>query len=357
MIDESLDTEQLAQPAQPWEFRSKPAWQRLLVMVAGVVMNFILALFIYSMVIYKWGDAYIPIDKTPLYFSELSVKAGFQDKDIIIEADGEKLERFEDVDILKIIDAHNVTVLRNGQKVNITLPEGFMHQVLGSKKVFADVIPTIIDSIVPGSAVEKAGLMKNDSIVEVNGKHAVAFSTFTSYLNDNKGKDIEIAFYRNDSLEKKTVSVSDEGKIGFAPGGRPQVVTNHFGFWKSLPEGASYGIKKLSFYVRQMKFVFTKEGASNLGGFGTIGSIFPAQWDWQRFWEMTAFLSIILAVMNILPIPMLDGGHVLFLLYEVVTGRKPSDKFLIYAQYVGMFLLLALLIFANGNDIVRFFFK
>ncbi|MCL1944024.1 MAG: RIP metalloprotease RseP [Candidatus Azobacteroides sp.] len=359
MIDESLDKEQMAQPAQPWEFRSKPAWQRLLVMVAGVVMNFLLALFIYSMLMFEGGDTYIPIDKTPLYFSDVAIQAGFQDKDIVLSADGKKLERYEDVDISKIMGAKEVTVLRNGKEVNLLLPEDFGTQVIGSKMMFAHYTPTVVDSVIANMPAEKAGLQKGDSIVSVNGKHAVSFPVFAALLAQNKGEETEISFYRNDSSEKRTVSVDESGKIGIAMSGsiRPNLTTKHYDFWQSLPAGTSYGFRKLTSYVRQLKYVFTKEGASSLGGFGTIGSIFPPQWDWLRFWDMTAFLSIMLAVVNIFPIPALDGGHVMFLLYEVITGRKPSEKFLIYAQYVGMFLLLALILFANGNDIVRFFFN
>ena len=357
MIDESLDTKQMAQPPQPWEFRTKPAWQRLLVMVAGVVMNFLLALFIYSMLMFKWGDTYVPIDQTPLYFNDISVNAGFSDKDIIIAADGNDLERFEEVDITKIIAAKNVTVLRNGEKIDFALPEDFGAQVIGYKTIFAYYSPTVIDSIVKDNPAEKAGLQKGDSIVAVNGKRATGFAVFAGLLSQNKGKEVEISFYRNDSLENRLVAVDENGKIGIGASDNVERTTKHYGFWQSIPAGTAYGIRTLTSYVRQMKFVFTKEGASNIGGFGTIGSIFPAKWNWQRFWEMTAFLSIILAVMNILPIPALDGGHVLFLLYEVITGRKPSDKFLTSAQYVGMILLIGLLLFANGNDIIRLFAK
>ena len=357
MIDESMDKAQLAQPPQPWEFRTKPAWQRLLVMIAGVVMNFLLALFIYSMIMFKWGDTYVPLDKNPLYFNDISINAGFMDKDIITAADGKALDRME-IDVSGILSAKNVTVLRNGEKVNISLPEDFGTQVIGSKTAFASHDPTVIDSILKDAPADKAGLQKGDSIVSINGSRATAFPVFAGLLAKNKGKDVEISFYRKDSLEKRTVAVDENGKIGFTLSrSHLELTTKHYGFWQSIPAGTSYGIRKLTSYVSQMRFVFTKEGASSIGGFGTIGSIFPPQWVWQIFWEMTAFLSIILAVMNILPIPALDGGHVLFLLYEVVTGRKPSDKFLTYAQYVGMFLLLALLLYANGNDVIRFFVK
>ncbi|MCD7972747.1 MAG: RIP metalloprotease RseP [Candidatus Azobacteroides sp.] len=357
MIDESLDTDQMKKPAQPWEFRSKPAWQRLLVMVAGVVMNFLLALFIYSMVIFKWGDAYIPMNKTPLYFSEVSKKAGFQDKDIILAADGQRIERYDDVDIIRVIDAKEITVLRDGKEVSFTLPANFMNQVVATESVFADILPTVVDSLIPGYPAIEAGLQKGDSLVAINGTDAVPFTIFTSMLEQNKGKEVAVSFYRNDSLQTTNIIVNPEGKIGFTIRGGIQREVEHFTFMESFPAGIKYGVNKLSSYIRQMKLIFTKEGATSLGGFGTIGSIFPPIWDWRSFWLMTAFLSIILAFMNILPIPALDGGHVVFLLYEVITGRKPSERFLINAQYIGMLILISLLIFANGNDIYRFFFK
>lgn len=357
MIDESMDKEQLAQPEQPWEFRSKPAWQRLLIMVGGVLMNFILAFFIYSMVIFSWGDSYIPIEKTPLYFSETAKKAGFQDKDIIIAADNDPLSRWEDLEIIKIIDAEEVTVLRNGKELNIKLDDEFKYRVLGSKTVFADVAPARIDSIVPGMNASKSDLKPGDFITGVDSIPVSASGVFSSVLKNYKGKDVKIRFLRNNEEMQTTVSVSDEGLIGIVTLLNPEVITDEHSFFSSIPAGISYGIRKMKSYLLQMKFVFSKEGAQSLGGFGTIASIFPPKWNWFAFWSMTAFLSIILGIMNLLPIPALDGGHVIFLLYEVITRRKPNEKFMEYAQITGMILLLGLLLYANGNDVIRFFFN
>jgi regulator of sigma E protease len=357
MIDESMDKEQMAQPEQPWEFRSKPSWQRLLIMVGGVLMNFILAFFIYAMVILTWNDSYIPIKKTPLYFSETAQKAGFQDGDIIIAADGKDLERWEDLETIRIIDAENVTILRLGKEMSIHLPENFKYQILGSKTVFADVSPTRIDSIVPGMNAEKSGLRVGDRIIAVNGIPTTANGTFSSVLRNYKDQEVNIEYIRNDQKEKTKAMIDSDGKIGIVTLFRPEIVTEEHNFWSSIPAGINYGFRKISFYVIQLKFIFSKEGASSLGGFGTIASIFPSRWDWFSFWSMTAFLSIILGVMNLLPIPALDGGHVMFLLYEVITRRKPNEKFMEYAQIAGMILLLGLLLYANGNDVIRYFFK
>lgn len=357
MIDESLDTEQMAKPAQPWEFRSKPAWQRLLVMIAGVTMNFLLALFIYSMIMFKWGDAYIDMQKTAFNFSEIAKNAGFQDGDIILSADGEKVIRYDDVDLVRIIDANQVTVLRNGKETTLHLPSDFMQQFVAAQSPFGEIIaPTVIDSVFADTPAAAAGLQKGDSLVSINDKETSSFYDFVALLRENKSNQISLGFYRGDSLYQITANVNELGQLGFS-NKYPSVSVNKVGFWASIPAGIDYGVKKLSSYVRQLKLIFTKEGAQSLGGFGTIGSLFPAKWNWKAFWDMTAFLSLILAFMNILPIPALDGGHVIFLLYEVITGRKPSEKVLINAQYVGMMILIGLLLIANGNDIYRFFFQ
>ena len=357
MIDESLDTAQMAQPVQSWEFRSKPAWQRLLVMIAGVTMNFILALFIYSMIMFKWGDAYIDMQKSAFNFSEIAQKAGFQDGDIILSADGKKIIRYDDVDFIRIIDAKQVTVLRAGSEVTLNLPSDFMQQFMSAKTSFGEIItPTVIDSIIPNTPAAHAGLQKGDSLVSINNQETASHYDFVTSLRENKSKEIQLGFYRNDSLHQLAVNVSELGQLGFS-NKYPPVSVKTFGFLESIPAGIDYGVKKLSSYIRQLKLIFTKEGAENLGGFVTIGSLFPEKWNWKTFWEMTAFLSLILAFMNILPIPALDGGHVLFLLYEMIARRKPSEKVLINAQIVGMILLLGLLLVANGNDVYRLIFE
>ncbi|MDL2243529.1 RIP metalloprotease RseP [Bacteroidales bacterium OttesenSCG-928-J19] len=357
MIDESMDKEAMAQEPQPYEFRTKPAWQRLIIMVGGVFMNFILAFFIYSMVVFKWGDAYIPLQDTPVYFSSVAQDVGFQDGDVIHSADGQVLTRYDDLDLFKIIDAEEVTVLRNGKSLNITLPEDFKKQVLASKSPLIDYRPARIDSIVPGANAEKAGLLTGDNILALNGKATTAFGPLSSELSKNKGQTVQIKIDRNGETITLPVEIDSEGKIGFSTSSKNVFKQDQYNFFQSIPAGINFGWRKLSFYVLQLKLIFTKEGVQSLGGFGAIGSLFPPTWDWYAFWSMTAFLSLILGVMNLLPIPALDGGHVLFLLYEVITRRQPNEKFMEYAQMVGMFLLFALLIYANGMDIIRAFFN
>jgi len=357
MMDESMDKEALAKPPQPWEFRTKPAWQRLLIMVGGVFMNFILAFFIYSVLVAKWGDTYIPIDKTPLYFNEVAHQAGFQDGDILLTADGRRLVRFDDLDLFRVISAKNVTLLRGGQQQTIQLPENFEAQFLAAKMPFADFQATQVDSLIPGDNAEKAGLQVGDKILSVNGANTVAFSSFVNALSKNKDSDVQIGILRGDEKLTLTVRVNAEGKIGFSSGGEDLRVTTNYNFFQSFPVGISLGVRKMYSYVLQLRLIFTRAGIQSIGGFGTIGSLFPPQWSWPNFWNMTAFLSIVLGVMNLLPIPALDGGHVMFLLYEVTTGRKPNEKFMEYAQIAGMVFLLLLLLYANGNDLLRFFAK
>jgi regulator of sigma E protease len=357
MIDESMDKEALAQPPQPWEFRTKPAWQRLLIMVGGVFMNFVLAFLIYSALVMNWGDNYIPLDKIPLYYSEVAHQAGFEDGDILLAADGKHLTRYDDLDLFRVISSENVTILRNGQEQTIRLPEDFEQQFLAAKTPLADFQSTKIDSLIPGNNAEKAGLKVGDEIFSVNGTRTVALALFSNALLKNKDSDVQIEILREGEKIKLTVPVNADGKIGFFSTGNDIRVTDKYNFFQSFPIGISLGIRKISFYVLQLRLIFTKAGVRSIGGFGAIGNLFPAQWSWPDFWNMTAFLSIVLGVMNLLPIPALDGGHVMFLLYEVVSGRKPNDKFMEYAQIAGMFFLLLLLVYANGNDVLRFFKK
>jgi len=359
MIDESMDKEQLAQPVQPYEFRAKPTTPRLLIMVGGVLMNLIFAFFVYSMIIFAWGDNYVKIDKTPLYFSDTAHKAGFKDGDIILAADGKKLQRYDDLEIFKIIDGQKITILRDEKEEIISLPKDFSHQVLASKTFFADTDPTVVDSVIPGMNAQKGGLQAGDQVISVNGSGAIPFAVFSSILKKNKLKEIEITVQRDSTQTILNVMVDKDGKIGFngKSGETATFVKDKYGFFGSIPAGASYCIRKLSFYVLQLKLIFTKVGLQSLGGFGAIGNMFPAQWNWFSFWNLTALLSIMLGVMNLLPIPALDGGHVIFLLYEVITRRKPSDKFMEHAQMAGMVFIIALLVYANGNDILKFFFK
>ena len=367
MIDESMDKEAMAQPPKPYEFRSKPAGQRLMIMVAGVLFNFLLALFIYSMVLFTWGDTFLPLKnvKAGMDYSETFHNVGFQDGDILLKADDTELERFGEDCFRHVLNAQTVTVLRDGVETVIPIPEDMAQRVMRDKKGFASYrFPMVVRELGKTESGESpaavAGLQPGDSIVSINGIVTPSFYEVGEVLAQNKDKDVLVGFYRAGIPQTLTLHTDTAGKMGIysvSPFDMYQTVTRKYGFFESFPAGVMLGVNTLKGYVSDMKYVFTKEGASSLGGFGTIGSLFPAEWDWHSFWMKTAFLSIILAFMNILPIPALDGGHVMFLLYEVIARRKPSDKFLEYAQVTGMFLLFALLIYANGNDIFRFFFK
>ena len=376
MIDESMDLEQMKQPPQPWEFRSKPAWQRLLIMVGGVLFNFLLALFIYSMILFAWGDTYIPVQKAPLGmdFNETMHQVGFQDGDVLISADGKPFERMGADLLMGIVDARQVTVLRDGKEASVYIPDGLMDRLLADSVRFADFrIPFVLDSLAAGSPAQLAGLLPGDSITHLDGQR-IAYLDFREQMarrheqyaqapTDSTAqalRDITLTYMRQGVENTVALRVDTAFTIGVYAVGQTDrllpVVQKDYSFFASFPAGVKLGVETLKGYVGQMKYLFSKEGAKQLGGFGAIGSIFPATWDWHQFWYMTAFLSIILAFMNILPIPALDGGHVLFLIYEIVARRKPSDKFMERAQIVGMFLLFALLIWANLNDVIRFLF-
>lgn len=376
MIDESMDTEQMKQPVKPWEFRAKPAWQRLLIMVGGVLFNFLLALLIYSMILFAWGDTYIPVQKAPLGmdFNQTMHEAGFRDGDVLISADGKPFERMGADLLMGIVDARQVTVLRGGKEASVYIPEGMMDRLLADSVRFADFrIPFVLDSLVAEGPAARAGLLPGDSITQLDGRD-IAYFDFEEAMAQRQEeaaqassdsiaralRRISLTYVRGGVTDTLTLSTDTAFTIGVYAVSQTDrllpVVHRNYSFLASFPAGVTLGVNTLKGYVGQMKYLFSKEGAKQLGGFGAIGSIFPATWDWHQFWYMTAFLSIILAFMNILPIPALDGGHVLFLIYEIVARRKPSDKFMERAQMVGMFLLLALLIWANLNDVLRFLF-
>ncbi len=370
MVDETQSSDDLNHPVEDWEFRAKPAWQRLLIMVGGVMMNFLLALFIYSMILFVWGDKYIALkDMTHgMEFNERAEKIGFCDGDILLSADGKTLDRFG-MDMMRAIaEARSVMVDRQGQEIEILMPEVSLLDLANDEPAFvAPLIPNVVDSVVVGMPFAEAGIQKGDCLLAVNGKNISSWNTFLDemgYLKasaEAEGKkyaDLTLVYSRNgvcDTLQMKTDSLYQVGVVKSAILDYKQT-SLEYGFLESFPAGVALGVNTLKGYVNDMKYVFTKEGAKSVGGFGTIGSIFPEVWNWYLFWKMTAFLSIILAFMNILPIPALDGGHVLFLLYEIIARRKPSDKFMERAQMIGMAILFALLIWANFNDVLRFLF-
>lgn len=363
MIDESMDKEQMAQPAKPWEFRSKPAYQRLLVMVGGVLFNFILATLIYAGIAYCWGEKYIPLDKAyaGMAFNDAAKGVGFRDGDILLSADGKKLDASRTF-LLDMAEAKTVTVKRDNDTVSIAIPPQFVLKLNNDTTgiPFATYrLPVVVASTASKSSTE-AGLAKGDHIVSVSNVPTPSYTEFTQVLHDNAEKQVTLGIIRDGKRMNVPIIPDANGKIGIMlqriTDAYP-TVSIKYGFFESFPKGWELGIEMLSNYVGSMKHVFTKEGAQSLGGFGALGSIFPETWDWYSFWNVTAFLSVALAFMNIIPIPALDGGHVMFLLYEIITRRKPSDKFLERAQMAGMAFIILLLLYANGNDIVRFFFK
>lgn len=368
MIDESMDIASMQQEPKPWEFRTKKAWQRLLIMVGGVLFNLIMAFFIYSMVLCKWGDSYIPAQglKHGMEFNEQARSIGFQNGDIIVATDGKPTLKF-DADLYRdIAKASSVTVLRDGKKVDIAIPDELSLFDFTRKPLFVSILsPMTVDSVLAGGAAA-AGLAVGDTIVSVNGTPTLTWNSFQILMSDMRARaydtyvsrDLQMVISRPETgLDTVTVTADDGFMIGIVHKNKNEYdpVILEYGFFASIPAGIRYGWNTLKTYVSDFRYVFTKEGAKNLGGFGTIGQIFPEKWNWYDFWRMTAFLSIILAFMNILPIPALDGGYVLFLLVEVVTGRKPKDKFLEVANTIGMIILFGLLIFANMNDIIRLF--
>ena len=363
MIDETQDASKLSAEPQPWEFRTKPAWQRLLVMVGGVLFNFILAIVIYAGIAFTWGEQYIEFDKATAGFEyvETAKKIGFENGDIPLLADGEKIDAADHDHIMKMVEAKTVTVLRNGKdSVNIAIPDNFIFQLNDEKGFLGYRLPVHIAKVVNGEAAEKAGLKADDQLVSVAGVTTPSFTEFTAELLKNKGKEVEMGVIRNGQPLSVKITPSDAGKVGIQLKQITDIYptkTIEYNFFQAIPKGIEMGCNQMVTYVSSLKYLFTSEGAQSLGGFGAIGDLFPESWSWFKFWNITAFLSVILAFMNILPIPALDGGHVLFTLYEIITRRKPSEKFLEYAQMVGMGLLFALLIYANANDIYRFFIK
>jgi regulator of sigma E protease len=380
MIDETQhDVEKLKEPAQPWEFRSKPTWQRLLIMIGGVLVNFILALVIYCAVFFAWGEDYIAVKDMPygMKFNEDAKALGFKDHDILTgckEADGETIEfrEFGAQMFRDIAAAKSVSVIRDGKKVEIATPGDLsLLTMLKSEPVFCrPFVPAEIDTVLADTPAAKAGIKKGDKIVALGDKPIDSWSTFTyetgrmtDMLTDcnTKADSVkvltkQVVLQRGNSTDTVTVTFDNEARLGVGMttiANYAKVTHIEHDLLSCIPAGCGYAINMLSGYVSDLKYVATKEGAKSLGGFGAIGSMFPPVWDWYMFWMMTAFLSIILAFMNILPIPALDGGHVMFLLYEMIFRRKPGLNFMVRAEYIGMGILLLLMVVANLNDILR----
>lgn len=372
MIDESMDKEQMALPPKPWEFRSKPAWQRLLIMLGGIIMNFITAFFIYSMILFCWGEQYVKSEDMTygMKFSETAKADGFRDGDIIIRIDDKHVDSWSAGRLQDISNAKTVTVLRDGKEQTLDMPEEMnLIDMLQQEPRYASILlPLEVDSVLANTPASEIGLKKGDKITMLNGKPVADFNEFCTSLlelqdvltkestakDSLKQRSIELVVNGKDTV--KTVLTSDftlgfSNKVPYTD----KLTTKEYSFFESIPAGIKLGYETLKSYADQMKYVFTAKGARSVGGFIGIGNIFPDVWDWQRFWMLTAFLSIALGFMNALPIPALDGGHAVFAIFEMITGKKPSDKVLEKTQYVGMVLLIGLMILAQANDILRLF--
>ncbi len=363
MIDESMDKEAMKAPPKPYEFRSKPTWQRLLIMTGGVLVNFLLALFIYSMVLFTWGKEYIALEDASygFEFHDIAKEIGFRDGDKILAIDTFEIVNYREIVPMLLIDNPRfASINRDGEIIKIEIPSDFSRRVISAqvRELISLRVPFVIDTLVAGTPGHKAGLKIGDRIIALNGIETPFFNDFNRKKLNYASQLVDIDIVRNNQIQTVQVQLDQTAVLGVynkPPDYHFKISRESFGLLASIPAGISLGVDRLVFYVKQMKLVFTKEGAKQVGGFGAIGGLFPKSWDWQTFWNMTAFISLVLAFMNILPIPALDGGHVTFLLYEMITGRKPGEKFLEYAQMIGMFLLLGLLLYANGNDIYKAF--
>ena len=374
MIDESFDTKQMASEPQPWEFRSKPAWQRLLIMIGGVLVNFLLALFIYSMIMFTWGESYYKVSDMTMgmKFNSAAKELGFQDHDILLGTDKGTFRDFTPDLYRGLADGTRADIIRDGKRMSIPLPGNLnLLDMIKSEPAFVrPFIPAKIEDVMKDSPAAKAGIAKGDVILalagrqvdswneynDVSGRLQDMLATATTTADSMKVRNTQVVVKRKNSIDTIAITLTPDLKMGVyqaSLGSFYKITTDRYGFLESFPAGIRYGISVLKGYVGDMRYMFSADGAKSLGGFGAIGNMFPAEWDWYLFWKMTAFLSIILAFMNILPIPALDGGHVLFLLYEIITRRKPGEKFLVVAEYIGISLLLLLMVVANLNDILR----
>jgi len=376
MIDESMDTEAMKEEPKEWEFRSKPAWQRLIIMLGGVTVNFILAVIIYIGMAWSYGEEYIPVAslKDGFWVTEKTIgdKLGVQTGDLIVAVDGEKVEKFSELP-LRIINGNTITLLRDGQTFEKEIPVDFIATLLEDEEKIRFLSirrPFVVREVAEESANKNAGLLPKDEIVAIAGNKIQYYDEVSPILQNYTSQNIELTVLREGkNTIQIPVSISDSATIGIRPGaitfdamqekGMLKVQEVDYSFLEAIPAGINKGVNTLTGYVKQMKKIFNPSTGAykGVGGFAAIGGLFPDSWDWPGFWSATAFISIILAFMNILPIPALDGGHVMFLLYEMITGRKPSDKFMEYAQMTGFFLLIALLLFANGNDVYKWLFK
>lgn len=371
MIDESMDKEQMKRAPKKWEFRAKPAWQRLIIMLGGVTVNLLLGVFIYAMTLYIYGDRYLPNEnlKDGVWcVDDLALELGFQNGDKIIAADNVKIDRFSEI-LPKIITSETITIERSGKLIDISLPNDIIERFLEQQNpmLFYPRVPTVVSSVLENSNASLSGLIEKDVVVAVNGINTKYFDSFKDELLKNKGKKITLLINREGSELLLNADVKSDGTLGFLPAnlslnqleglGYYSLASSKYSFLQSFPAGYKKAANKLGGYIEQFMLILKPSTGAykGVGGFGAIGSLFPPVWNWEVFWNLTAFLSLLLAFMNILPIPALDGGHVIFLLYEIVVGKPAPEKIIESAQVVGMVLLLSLLVYANGNDIIKLF--
>ncbi|MEE4286340.1 MAG: RIP metalloprotease RseP [Mariniphaga sp.] len=364
MIDESMDKEAMKQPPKPWEFRSKPAWQRLLIMLGGVMMNFLFAMIIYIGVLYAWGETYLPTEnvKYGIVVDEVGEKIGLKTGDKILTVDNKPVENFNKIIYTVVLDhANSIQVERNGQVTDVKISDADLALLLKSKSVMAPRVPFKfgVESLMKNSAGEAAGLKVGDEIRGLNGSFYDFFDEWNKDLKSMAGEQVTLNIERNGEPMALNVQLGEDAIIGVYNSHFDDEIfeykTNNYSLLASVPAGINRGVETTKDYLKQFKLFFKPETKAyeSLGGFATIGNIFPAKWDWFSFWNMTAFISIILAIMNLLPIPALDGGHVMFLGFEMISGRKPGEKFMEYAQIAGMVMLLVLVLYANANDIIK----
>ena len=384
MVDETKDATDLPSEPQPWEFRSKNVWQRLCIIIGGILVNFVAALLIFGMILFHWGKSELPLSNihTGLYYSDILIGEGFQQQDKVLAINDVEPNSIGDVFNALIINGErNVVVLRGNDTVSLTMSEDLSQRYLAfandydrgerekeradksyHKKNYVAISyfsPFVIDSVIPGGAASFANMQRGDSIVGVNDVQNLCYVQITNELTKYPCDSVTLSFYREGDLKQARLFIGDQAKIGVyakAENAFYSFVHTDYTFFQAIPAGIEMGVDFLVSYVKQFRVIFTKEGAQSLGGFGAISSMFPETWNWYGFWYITAVLSLVLAFMNFLPIPALDGGYILFLIWEIITRRKPSDKFLEIANTIGFWLLLALMIFANGNDIFKAFF-
>lgn len=360
MIDESFDTEQMKEEPKNWEFRTKPAWQRLIIMIAGVVMNFLLAIAIYTGIAFHWGDTYLPLENATdgMEYCWSAHEVGFVDGDKLVSADGENLKSLSEESVRKIVEAKTVQVNRDGAIVDIAIPDSFMTMLMREGKGFAFYrVPFVVQKLIDGMPAAEAGLQADDRLLTINGESAYLTQAMRQ-IASHKNKSMEWSVLRGADTVNLTVTPDIDGKVGVymkSPYDLYEMEHVDYSLMEAFPHGIKTAIKKITGYVSDFKYVFTPEGVQTLGGFGTVASLFPETFDFYVFWTITAFLSLVLAFMNFLPIPALDGGHILFVLIEIITRKKVSQDVLMKAQMIGVTLLLTLMLFVNLNDITRLF--